>query len=235
MERNETLDVICERIKALEEEVRAQKVQNKRLRVVIAALVVLAALPYLLAAGMYTQTFSVLRVERIEFVEEGELMAAIEGGKTLGPGSGLGIYDKNGKLVVAIGFLTGGPVAGSRGIYLLDKKEKPVIALMALPDGSTAVCVLNNEGKIVANLGTPGELLPIAERGNGCLEIFNRYGEYGVAITGEDTGGRIQIIRSHRVGNPKVAAVAIGVTKKGSGLIGVYNRSGSLIWGTPLR
>jgi len=236
MEKRETLDAIWERIKALEGEVCALQVQNKRLRVIIAALVFLAVLPYLLAAGMQTQTFSVLRVERIEFVQDGEVMAAIVGGKTVGPGSGLIICDKDNKPMVQISSFSGGPFAGSRGIVLLDREGKRAITLTAAPVGINAVNVFNNEGKIVAFLGTTGELSHPFDRNSGLLYISDGTGKpmINLAVL-PDTGGDIRIWRSSRVSNAEKPAVVISVAKNGSGTITTTDFLGLPIWISPLR
>jgi len=257
MEMNETLDVICERIKALEGEVCALRVQNKRMRVVIAALVVFAALPYLIAAGMQTQTFSVLRVEQLEFVKDGELMAAIVGGKTIAPGSGLLICDKDYKPVVRISSVSGGPVAGSQGIHLLDKEGNEAISLHTSSNGENSVVVFNSKKKIVAVLGTAGRNMPsfardcgylsicdgtgkikilssVNSEGDGVIYVNSRDGESGVSISGCDTGGRIEISRNPRLGNTKQNAVTICVTDEGVGYVGISNSLGLPIWSTPL-
>jgi len=258
MEKKETLDAICERIKALEDEICALRLQNKRMRVVIAALVVIAVLPYLIAAGMQTQTFSVLRVERLEFVQDGELMAGIVGGKTIAPGSGLLIYDKENKPLVRISSISYGSNAGSRGINLLDKEGKEAISLHTSSDGSNSVVVFNNNEKIVAILGTMSELNPkeytnsgyliigdrtgemkislfVSSEGDGMIGVKSRDGKSGVSIGGQDTGGRIEISRNPRLGNTKTSAVTLCVTENGLGYIGISNSLGLPIWSTPLR
>jgi len=255
--RKETLEAICERIKALENEVCALRVQNKRMRVVIAALVVIAVLPYLLAAGMQTQTFRVLRVERLEFVKDGELMAAIAGAKT-GFLYGLRIYDKVSKPMVEIFSLTSGSFAGLRLFNLLDKYGKTAIGITTAPNGNNSIVVFNSKGRIVTSLGTVGGTNPAADRdsghltimdgagrmkmnffvipkGDGMIGVTSRDGESGVFIGGGDTGGRIEIGRSRRLGNTKKLAVTISVAPDGSGVIVTTDSSGSIIWSSPLR
>jgi len=256
MEKRETLDAICERIKALEDEICALRLQNKRMRVVIAALVVIAVLPYLIAAGMQTQTFSVLRVERLEFVQDGELVASIAGVRVRGRGSGLGIYDEDDKPVIAIDSHTGGSNAGSRGIFLLDKEGNRAISLLTMSNGSNSVNVFNTKGKIVATLNSVSKDIPASYRdsgslaicdangdiriglgvgneGNGGMSFVDRDGNIGVTISARDTGGRIEIARTPRVGNTKALAVAIGVDKNGSGFIGITNSLGLPLWSSP--
>jgi len=168
MERKETLEAICERIKALEGEVCALRVQNKRMRVVIAALVVFAALPYLIAAGMYTQTFSVLRVERIEFVQDGELAAIMRGKVIPGIGSELDIYDKAGTLVVAISSATDGPFAGVQGLTV---GERGRVGLVITREGNGCMGIYNQYGKCVvllSALSTKG-----MKRVGGFLSIYD--------------------------------------------------------------
>jgi len=259
MEKRETLDAIYERIKTLEGEICALQVQNKRLRVIIAALVFLAVLPYLLAAGIQTQTFSVLRVERLEFVRDGKLMAAIAGGETGILGYGLRIYDKDGKPMVEIDYQTGGPFAGLHRFALINKHGESAIDIVAAPKGWNDVLVYNSKRVIVASLGAASRDMSGLDRdsgylfirdgtgktkigfsvtpeGNGLIGVNSRDGKSGVAISGEATGGRIEIVRSPSVSNTKkLLAVTIGVAKNGSGYIETTNASGSPIWTTPLR
>jgi len=236
MERNETLNVICERIKALEGEVCTLRVQNNRLRVVIAALVALAVLPYLLAAGMQTQTFSVLRVERLEFVEGGNLVAIMEGGAIPGIGSALSIYDSVGKQVVAIGSFTGGPFAGFQGLVLGPVEAGGGAGFVVTPDGNGVVVINNKYKKTVVQLGAFSKG-GMARVGDGYLFVYDRDGNriLSASVNPITNAPILHIERLPHQGDTTMAAVAISVALNGSGIITTTNRSGFPIWISPLR
>jgi len=236
MERNETLNVICERIKALEGEVCTLRVQNNRLRVVIAALVVIAVLPYLIAAGMQTQTFSVLRVERLEFVRDDKVIAIMHGDVIPGMGSGLGIYDEAGIRMVAIVSFTGGPFPGAKGLAVGFPGVGGGVVFAVSPDGNGSMGIYNKYMKPVVALGagSKGEMVRVDD---GYLFIHDRDGNrlLAASVDPKFNNFKLQIGRTPGQGNIETAAVTITVSPGGSGVITTTNSLGLPIWTSPLR
>jgi len=234
MERNETLDVICERIKALEGEVFALRMQNKRMRVVIAALVFLAVLPYLIASGMQTQTFSVLRVERLEFVRDGELVASVHG-LTVGEVSRLlAISDKDNEPIVIIASNTPDKNRGFNMMFFYSKRGKGGINLASTPDGNCMLLINNYMGNPVVCLGASVEKDAIGY-GTGYLNISDKDGKERISlfIEPKNGSGKLQIARAPHQGSTEKAAVTIGVFPDGSGFVGTTNSLGLPLWSSP--
>jgi len=255
MERKETLDAIEERIKALEGEVRTLRAQNAGLGACLAGLIVLVAVSYLIVVGMELKLLRVLRVEKIEFVKDGELIAYIDCGSITGMGDVLSIKDKDGNPIVAIGFITEGFLNGTRGLSVFNMKGEGVASIVTTPEGSGRIGIMNRKGKIVAVLGAQdiktsftypdsgflfilngdvgGIALNCDPKGNGVIGVFFKDGKFGASLGCSDYGGSLEIFRNSRVGDTVQPAVTIGVAPNGSGGIAASNRLGTPIWSTP--
>jgi len=256
MEKKETLDAIEERIKALDGEVRTLRAQNAGLGACLAGLIVLVAVSYFIVVGMELKLLRVLRVERIEFVKDGELIAYIDCGGITGMGDVLSINDKDGNPIVAIGSITGGFLDGARGLSVFNMKGEGVAGIVTTPEGSGRLGIMNKKGKIVAVLGAQDIKDPLMYSDSGYLAIFNRDGigriflqcdskgsgaivvcnkdgRIGAMLGCSDYGGTLDILRDSRVGNTAKPAVTIGITPNGAGGIVTTNRSGSPIWVSP--
>jgi len=236
MENEEILDAIEERINALEEEVRKLRGINARLCVVLACLIALVVASYLILVGKELKLIRVLRVERIEFVRDGKLIAAIAGERTLGLSSSLGIYDKDGIRMVVIGSTGTGPFAGSQGLFLGPAGVGGGVGFFVTPDGNGRMEIWNKYGKRVVLLGALSELEKMRV-GDGYLIICDKDGNkiLSASIDPEHNAGKLQISRTPGQGDTEKAAVAIGVLPGGSGVIATTNSLGLPIWTSPLR
>jgi len=256
MEKKETLDAIEERIKALEGEVRTLRAQNAGLGACLAGLIVLVAVSYFIVVGMELKLLRVLRVERIEFVKDGELIAYIDCGSIPGMSDVLSINDKDGNPIVVIGSITGEFLNGTRGLSVFNMKGEGVAGIVATPEGSGRISIMNKKGNIVAVLGAQdiktsftypdsgylfiingdgigGIALQCDPKGNGAIVVRNKDWSIGASLGCSDYGGLLGIFRNYRVGNTAQAAVTIGITTNGAGGIVTTNRSGTPIWSTP--
>jgi len=233
MEKKETLDAIEERIEALEEEVRRLRGINARLCIALACLIALVVVSYLIV-GKELKLLRVLRVEKLEFVKDGELVASVSGVGRPNIGYAFTIYDGDNKPMMEIASFSFASNSSLREVNFYNENAKPGIKFRVSPDGSGTIVIMNRKGNVVAALGVQDTKDPVADPDSGYLIIFNGVTQTPVVSLGcSKLGGSLALLRNPYVGDTTKPAVGIGITTTGSGSIVTTKRSGSQIWGTP--
>lgn len=102
------------------------------------------------------------------------------------------------------------------GLYLSDG-DSPRAQLLQMPEGNTALRIMNNSGKTVASLGVNRE-----KAGAGALKIGDSSGSVVASVAGISSGrGSVDVFNS---GGQSIAS--IGAESDGRGLVTVRNNAG---------
>lgn len=203
--------------------------------VVIGGFLGIVVLICIIVAIVETIPLSTLRVRQIEFVQDDVAIAYICGVRLPSGDYGLGIYSKDGKLLMVVSSVTSGPFAGSHTVTLYNQKMQAGVSLLVDSNGNGHVIIGNEEGKAAAAFGAGGEI-PFRRSGDGYLSIYDKEGHIGALLTIDykSKGGILFIYRTSPEMETSVAAVGIMVDRNGSGSIVTTDSLGLPVWTSPL-